>query len=101
MSRSGHTSSGMGLAPRFAIAMSLALAVVMGCAMLMLFGATSNLVETTVTKARDEAAQMTVQLKHKPNSPALSYTQTESEAVSVGSGVLRFHALFESGPQKG
>lgn len=100
MSRAPRTS-GMSLANRFALGMGAALAVVMGLALVMLFGTLRNLVDRSVTEARDDAAMLTAGLEPGPDGPAVRFEQASTSGASVGANGARIPIRFTHGPRAG
>ena len=90
-------SAGLNIAPRFAIAMTLSLAVVLVVSAFVLLQATRDIVETAVREAHDVAAVAEVQIGRKE----LRYEQTAKEAQVIGDGLLRGPIRFTEGKREG
>lgn len=97
----GTVTGGMGIAPRLALWMTFALALVLGGCMWFLLATTRNIVERSVADARDDAALLTAGLEAQPGGPSVRYEQIGSEGTRLGGGTMRIPVRFIEGPRKG
>jgi len=95
-SRGGRSGGGMKIAPRFAIATTLVLAVVLISFSFVLLGATRNVVEKAVDETREAAATATLDERHGDGE--FQYASTHGNPV--GKDMIRLPIRFRSGPQK-
>jgi len=91
----------MSLASRFALGMGLALALVMGVALVFLFNSTRLLVERSVDDARDSAAVLTAGLEGDEDGPSVKFERISDMGKTAGGGLVRLPVRFTAGPAAG
>lgn len=87
----------MRIAPRFAIATTAALTVVLVVFAVVLLGATRRIIDTAVKDARSQSAVATAEYIDDPS----SWKQIEGGAERIGSDILKARVKFLFGGQEG
>jgi len=95
--RSGSRGVGLKIAPRFVVAMMIPLTLVLLVFSYLMLGATSEILETALDDARDEAAVALSQYQDGE----LPFIQPNTDAVRVVPGILRGRVTFTSENRSG